>query len=55
MNVVGHGLFFIFGLVYLAVIVAAIVAVVVAVLSLVRIARAAERIAAAQERRPPTP
>lgn len=42
-----------FGLLYVAVIVGAIAAAVVAVVSLVRIARAAERIAAAQERQPP--
>lgn len=53
MNVVGHGLVFAFGLLYLAVIVGAIVAVIVSVVSLVRIARATERIAAAQERQPP--
>lgn len=53
MNAVGGGLFFIFGLLYLAVIVGAIVAVVVSVLSLLRMARSMERIAAAQERRPP--
>jgi hypothetical protein len=52
-NVVGGGFFFIFGLLYLAVIVGSIVAVVVAVLSLLRTARALERIASALERRPP--
>ncbi|MGA8922909.1 MAG: hypothetical protein WB682_07170 [Candidatus Dormiibacterota bacterium] len=54
MSVVGCGFFFIFGLLYLAAIVGAIVAVVVSVLSFLRMARALERIAGAQERRPPT-
>jgi hypothetical protein len=53
-SVVGGGFFFIFGLLYLAAIVGAIIAVVVSVLSLLRIARALERIAVAQERRPPS-
>jgi len=53
-NVASGGIFLIAGLLYLAVIVGAIVAVVVGVLSLVRIARATERIATAQERRPPS-
>lgn len=57
MNVTGGpgGLFiFFFGLLYLAGIGMVLTAVVIAVVSLVRIARASERIARALEQRPPS-
>ncbi|HEY1420088.1 MAG TPA: hypothetical protein VGG90_05190 [Candidatus Dormibacteraeota bacterium] len=54
MNVVGGGIFFLFGFLYLAFAIGIIVAIVVAVWSLVRGARALERIATAVEKRPPS-
>ncbi|HET9780392.1 MAG TPA: hypothetical protein VFR33_01320 [Candidatus Dormibacteraeota bacterium] len=49
----GHGLVALFGLLYLGGVALAIAAIVISVVSLVRVARATERIARALEQRPP--